>query len=114
PRALLCGVAPCMCGLDSWLRSAEPRLRRNGGPIHASSRTPVLQTHDTATPAALSRRHPPSRLACAVAGGLGPGAAHGPDRDHAAAGRATTSRSAQLELARVWHARRLLAHAQNV
>src|SRR6266436_4051669 len=76
---------------------------------HAPARTSRVLP-DRAPPAAeTSRRAPPRAVAGALARGLGHLAPDGAYGDHASAGRAYAARSSQLDLARVWHAGRLLA-----
>ena len=81
---------------------------------HAPARPHRLLAHRGPPAAALSQGHPAGGVAGVLAGGLGPVAADGAHGDHAAAGGAAAARPAELELARVRHARRLLAAAQDV
>ena len=79
--------------------------------MHPRERLP-FSPHREPPAAALPRGHPAGGVAGALAGGLGPVAADGAHGDLAAAGRAAAARPAELELARVRHARRLLAAAR--
>src|SRR5262249_40279988 len=76
----------------------------------ASERTPRLFADRR--PQAAAAPGPPAahRLAGAVAGRVGHGAADGAHGDLAAAGPADAARSSELDLARIRHARRFLAH----
>ena len=81
---------------------------------HAPVRTPAILRNRSTSAARVPRRRSPRRLAGARARALGyftPDGAHG---HLAAAGAGAAARPSELELARIWHAGRILAHQAGV
>ena len=77
--------------------------------MHPRERIPYSAIEDRKALQAAGRAAA-DRVAAAGAGGMGHGAADGAHGDHAAAGPADAAGPSELELARIRHAGRLLAH----
>src|SRR6185436_11192492 len=76
---------------------------------HAAPGSPRLLANRHPPAAEATGRTTPDPVAADVARAMGHLAADGADGDHAATGPADAARPSELELARVWDARRLLA-----
>src|SRR5437763_9709321 len=88
-------------------------MQRPEGETNASARTSGLFADRSPAAAALSPRNPLGAMAAAGARRMGFVASHGADGDLAAARAAAIARPAELELARIRHAGRLLAAQEN-
>src|SRR5437879_10092974 len=89
--------------MTKWTHSIHHR------PTHASARTHRIFAYRQAAAAETARRPAADRVAAAGARRVGHGAADGAHGDLATARTAHAARSPELELARIRHARRLLA-----
>src|SRR5215831_15806624 len=96
------------CGHDG--RPVTPPVQ---GDTNASPRTSGLFADRSPAAAAVSARSPLGRVATDRARRVGFVASDGADGDLAAARGAAIARSAELELARIWHARGVLAAQEN-
>src|SRR5215831_6279648 len=89
---------------------SESLPQRTERPRHAPKRAPSILGHRGPPAVATAGWAEIGRLAGAGAGGVGPDAPHGAHGDFAAPGSADAAGHSKLDLARIRHARRFLAH----